>query len=1097
MLRVHRAARANALASGLAEVLATPLADPFTPEVISVPARGVERWLTQNLSMFLGAGTLGADARGSDGISANIEFPSPAALVARAISAVQNIDPEDEPWSRGRMLWTILALVDGSMDEPWCSVLATHLGNGAEDHRAGRRWSTAAHLTDLFRGYGADRPSMLVDWAGGEDSDGLGRPLPEDLRWQAELWRALRRRIGHPSPAERLESSCGTLTHDPSILGDLPERLSIFGATRMTTDQLRVVSAIAEHRDVHLWIPHPSTHMWDLLADRDTAVRRHEDRSALALDHPLLSSLARDVRELQTRILGLDAPTVHTVLAEELEPTTLLGHIQSDIMNARTPSRSAEPDGTIAVHACHGAARQVEVLRESLLHLFDEDPTLEPRDVLVMCPDVETYAPLVRATFGQRGLGHPGHGLRVRLADRGLRRTNPILAVVATVLELAVGRVTASEVLDLAASEPVRLRFGFSDDDLERLREWTQVSGARWGINSRQRIRFGLGDFAQNTFNFAMDRLLLGVAADETAHEWLDLALPVDDVDGNDIDLTGRLAEFIDRLAVVVRDLQGPSTTAQWRRALVRALDLLTDTSASDAWQRAQALREIEEATRYGEKAELRLADVRAMLTHALAGRPSRANFRTGELTVCTMVPMRSVPHRVVVLLGLDDEIFPRAGSEDGDNILTRDPAQGERDVRSEDRQLLLDAVMSAGEKLLLFYTGADPVTGAVKPPAIPLSELLDVVRTTADADIVTRHPLQPFDVRNFDPRSPFSYDRAALAGARASDREPVSPPVFLASPLPTARVGDIDLNELIAFAEHPIAAFLKQRLGIRIPDTADDVSDSLTVELDGLQKWDIGDRMLAERLGGGDVADFRAAEWRRGTLPPFRLGETQLRDITRAVDALIDVSREVHAGESEVLDIAVVLPSGRRVTGTVTGIHGSTIARTSYSRLAPKHRLAAWVRVLAAQSQDDSRSWQAVTTGRGSGRRAAWRSTITAPVDALAQLDKLVELRDLGMSLPLPVGPSASATYAERRFRGTPHAESMEAAEKQWSDKFGDVHDRSIVYLYGAGAPFADIGHTPVGEHHPRWGDESTLFGVLACTLWAPLLDAETEGQP
>ncbi len=1095
MLRVHRAARASALATALADVLATPLADPFTPEVISVPARGVERWLTQTLSMSLG--TEGAGTARSDGISANIDFPSPTALVGRALSAAENLDPADEPWSRGRMLWTILAVVDESMNEPWCSVLATHLGHGSDEHRAGRRWSTASHLADLFRAYGADRPSMIAEWAAGRDTDGLGGPLPADLRWQAELWRAVRVRIGHPSPAERLEASCAVLENDPSILCDLPERLSIFGATRMTTDQLRVVSAIARHRDVHLWIPHPSMHMWDQLSDRPTAVRRRDDGSAVSLEHPLLSSLARDVRELETRLLELAVATVHTVENEKPSPETLLGRIQSDIMHARVPTTAAEPDGSIAVHACHGSARQVEVLRECLLHIFDADPTLEPRDVLVMCPDVETYAPLIRATFGQRGLGHPGHELRVRLADRGLRRTNPMLSVVATLLDLAVGRVTASEVLDLLASEPVRSHFGFGDDDLERLREWTQVSGARWGINSRQRTRFGLGDFAQNTFNFAVDRLLLGVAADETAHEWLDLALPVDDVDGNDIDLTGRLAEFIDRLAVVVRDLQGPQTVGQWRTALVRSLDLLTDTSTADAWQRAQALREIEEATRHGDESELRLADVRAMLTHALAGRPSRANFRTGELTVCTMVPMRSVPHRVVVLLGLDDEIFPRAGSEDGDNILTRDPAPGERDVRSEDRQLLLDAVMSAGEKLLLFYTGADPVSGAVKPPAIPLSELLDVVRATADADIVTRHPLQPFDSRNFDPDGPFSYDRAALAGARASERKPVASPAFLPKPLPASPADDVELSDLIAFVEHPIAAFLRQRLGIRIPDAGDDVSDSLTVELDGLQKWDIGDRMLVERLGGTDIADFRAAEWRRGTLPPFKLGETQLQDITRAVEALVDVSRDVHSGPAEVRDISVVLPSGRRVTGTVAGIHGAAIARTSYSRLAPKHRLAAWVRLLALQSQDDSRTWQAVTTGRGTGRRAAWRSTITAPVDALAQLEKLVELRDLGLSEVLPFGPTASATYAERRFRGTPQRESMDAAEKQWSDKFGDVHDRSIVYVHGAAAPFTDVGSAPGGEGYPRWGEENTLFGILACSLWAPLLDAETEGQP
>ncbi|ORI21285.1 exodeoxyribonuclease V subunit gamma [Rhodococcus sp. 1168] len=1094
MLRLYRATRGDSLATALAEVMSSPLADPFAAEVISVPAKGVERWLTQRLSMSLGGAS-------GDGIGANIEFPSPTRLVEDARSAALGRDRDLEPWSRGRVLWATLDVIDGSLTEPWCAVLAKHLGNGTDEHRAGRRWSTAAHLSELFRTYTADRPSMLVDWSAGVDSDGFGGALAEDLRWQAELWRAVRARIGHASPAELLDDVCAAIRADRSILG-LPERVSIFGATRLTTDQLQVIAAIAEHRDVHVWLPHPSDRMWTQRVDQQRVNRRSDDRSAVTIEHPLLASLARDVRELQMRLLGLGGDLVDAVEPGAGVPDTLLGRVQDDIANNRAPTRTAEPDGTIAVHACHGAPRQVEVLRETLLHLFDDDPTLEPRDVLVMCPDVETYAPLIRATFGQGGLAHPGHTLRVRLADRGLRQTNPLLAVIATLLDLAVGRVTASQLLDLVAADPVRLRFGFSDDDVERLREWTQVSGARWGINSRQRESFGLGGFRQNTFNSAVDRLLLGVAADETAHEWLDLALPVDDVDGNDIDLTGRFAEFIDRLAVTLRDLQGPQRTAEWCHALVRALDLLAEVAPSDAWQRAQALRELTEATEHGENSVIRLADVRAMLTRALAGRPSRANFRTGELTVCTMVPMRSVPHRIVVLLGLDDEVFPRAGSVDGDNVLSRDPAPGERDVRSEDRQLLLDAVMSAGEKLLLFYTGADPVSGSVKPPAIPLTELLDVVAATAGADVVTRHPLQPFDSRNFDRRDPLSYDKASLDGARASQREPVAPPPFLASALPArglsdVALGDVALNDLVAFLEHPIAAFLKQRLGIRVPEIEDDLSDSLTVELDGLQKWDIGDRMLAERLSGTEVADFRAAEWRRGTLPPFHLGEKQLQDITRAVDALVDVSREVHAGDASALDISIELRSGRRLSGTVTGIHGDTIARTSYSRLAPKHRLAAWVRLLVVAAQDDSRRWQAVTTGRGPGNRAAWRSTITAPADALAQLELLVALRDLGLTSPLPIAPGASSVYAERRFRGASVDDAIAAAEKTWSDKFGDAKDRSIAYLYGAGASLEVLTSTPVRSEDPHWGEESTLFGVLARRLWCPLLDAEKEGQP
>lgn len=1090
VLTVHRASRTSVLASALADLMSTPLSDPFAAEIVSVPARGVERWLTQRLSMSLGAGR-------SDGISANVEFPSPTRLVDDALASVAGTQPADDPWSQGRVLWATLAVLDESMDEPWVAVVAKHLGHGSDDHRAGRRWSTASHLAELFRTYGADRPDMLVDWSRGVDSDGLGDDMPVDLKWQAQLWRAVRERIGSASPAERLADSCSTLRASPDLLG-LPRRLSIFGATRLTTDQLQVVSAISAHRDVHFWLPHPSAELWRSRSERSAVARRSLDTSVASIAHPLLAGLARDVRELQARLQGLDTRTVDVAEPEEFDSVTLLGRVQADIACARRPTRSATPDGTIAVHACHGAPRQVEVLREALLHLFDDDATLEPRDVLVMCPDVETYAPLIRATFGQGTLDHPGHKLRVRLADRGLRQTNPLLAVVATVLEMATGRVTGSQVLDLVASGPIRLRFGFTDDDLERLREWTRVSGARWGINSRQRESYGLGDFRQNTFNTAVDRLLLGVAADETAHEWLDLALPLDDVDSTDIDLAGRFAEFVDRLAAVLRDVQGPATAGQWRRLLVRALDLLAEVSDSDAWQRAQAHREISDATRHGGDTVLRLPDVRAMLARALAGRASRANFRTGELTVCTMVPMRSVPHRVVVLLGLDDEVFPRTGGVDGDDVLARDPAPGERDVRSEDRQLLLDAVMSAGEKLLLFYTGADPVTGVTKPPAIPLTELLDVIRVTAGAEVVTRHPLQPFDARNFDAAKPFSYDRASLDGARANEREPLPSPDFLTTVLPAKPTDDVSLDELVSFFEHPVAAFLKQRLGVRVPDIDDESTDSLDMSLDGLSRWDVGDRMLDELLKGTELSEFVAAEWRRGTLPPFHLGARQLDDITLGVGTIFDASRDVHSGPSAALDISVDIGAGRVVAGTVTGIHGHVIARTSYSRLAPKHRIAAWVRLLAAASHDSTRPWQAVTTGRGFGHNPI-RSVLRAPGDALVLLRDLVELRDRGLRSPLPVAPIASSAYAERRFAGVPVADAWREADEKWSGRYGDAVDRSMVYLLGEAAPLTALAG---GQWNPHLSglpknEGETMFETLACSLWRPLLASEEVSRP
>jgi exodeoxyribonuclease V gamma subunit len=1099
VLHLHRAERSDRLVEALGEVLAEPLDDPFTAEVVAVPAKGVERWLSQRLSGVLGTSTA------AEGVSANILFPTPDRLVAQAIQTARGAEPDDDPWAPNRLLWTTLAVIDDCVREPWCGVLAAHLGTGTDDHRSGRRWATAAMLANRFTAYGAERPQMLIDWAEHRDTDGAGAGLPEHLHWQAELWRRLRAVIDTESPAERLDPVCGRLRADPDRI-DLPPRISLFGPTRLSTAQLTVIDALAAHRDVHLWLPHPSPRMWTWLSAAEPARTRGDDLTGLAVTNPLLASLARDTRELQQRLHARAGTDTHHAAGTPVQSAgTLLAQLQQAIRDDRTPTRTARRDATVQVHACHGPARQVEVLREALLHAFQDDPTLEPRDVLVMCPDVDTYAPLIRACFGQGAaagpLGHPGHRLRVRLADRSLARTNPLLDTVTTLLDLAGDRVTAGQVLDLAGTAGVRRRFEFDDDDLEQLRTWATRSGVRWAINNQQRRAYGLTEIQQGTWLTGLDRVLLGVAADESELAWLERALPLDDVDSTDVHLAGRLGELVDRLWSVLAALQGPLTAEQWAARLGRGLDLLTEVRERDAWQLSEARRELSEAVEHAGPALLRLPDVRAMLADRLAGRPTRANFRTGELTVATLVPMRSVPHRVVALLGLDDDVFPRSAGVDGDDILALDPCIGERDRRSEDRQLLLDAVMSASERLIVLYTGADPVSGALRPPAVPLGELLDVVTITCGEDIVRRHPLQPFAPRNVDAASPFSFDPAALRGARAAVGVQQPDPALLTGRLPALDPADVELAELIAFVQHPIQAFLRQRLLIRVPGEETEVRDDLDAELDGLSTWDIGERMLTARLHGVPVGAFRDAELRRGTLPPLRLGKRVLDDLEQNVEALTRACLPLHTGPATTVDVDVDLGGGRRLSGTVTGIHGDVLASSSYSTLAPRHRIAAWVRLLAVAATRPERSWQAVTTGRGPFRQPTRRSTLHPPTDLIATsstlLRELVSLRDNGLREPLPLFPGASAGYADRRSTGSSVAESTDAAAREWNGRFGDCTDRHLIYVHGRAPRFEPLlAAVPVAEE-AGWYPEPTRFGVLARRLWAPLLAHEQVGQP
>lgn len=1103
-VHLHRAARTDALADALGELLATPLADPFAEEVVVVPAKGVERWLTQRLSHRLGTGP-----RGGDGVCAGVRFLNPRSLVAMLLGIER-----DDPWDPDRLVWPLLEVIDASLGEPWCATLATHLGEGRtgveRELRQGRRWSVARRLAGLFASYAVQRPTLLSDWAAGRDTDGCGAGLEADLCWQPRLWQRLLERVDAPPPVARHTATLEAIRAGDPL--ELPDRLSLFGHTRLPVTEVQLLASVGEVREVHLWLPQASGALWQALAPvvAEGPVRRSADHSVDHVRHPLLASLGRDAREVQRTLALLpdadddSAPVAETVASVAAPVETLLGWLQHDLRANEVPSatargrRTLDPaDRSVQVHACHGAARQVDVLREVLVGLLEDDPTLEPRDILVMCPDVEAYAPLIQAAFGLLEGDHPGHHLRVRLADRGLASTNPLLQVATRLVTLAGGRATASEVLDLVSQEPVRRRFGLDDSDIGHLTRWVAESGIRWGLSGRHRSPYHLDGVDQNTWRAGLDRVLLGVAvADEPgAGVVVGRTLPLDDVGSGTVDLAGRFAELLDRLERVVDALGAAGPATAWAEALRDGVAALTAVGPLEAWQVAQLDRElcaISEAASAEGASVLRLADVRALLGERLAGRPTRANFRTGTLTVCTMVPMRSVPHRVVCLLGLDDGVFPRMLVPDGDDVLARDPMTGERDVRSEDRQLLLDAVLAATERLVVTYSGASEHTGQQRPPAVPVGELLDALdRTVAGPvreQVLVRHPLQPFDSRNLLPGllgspGPFSFDQAALDGALAARRPRVVPQLLRDElPPPEDAGADLTLIELADFYKNPARAFLR-RLDVTTPSDADEVRDAIPIELDGLETWAVGDRVVSALLGGADPEAVCTAELLRGELPPGELGPETLRGIIEIAQVLLDKSARLREGASRTGEVLLDLGGRRRLSGSVAGVHetggGTNLVRLTWSRLAAKHALPTWIDLLALQAATPD----SPVTGHvvGKAGRGDVAHAILGPVDpefAATHLQTLVQLRDRGLCLPAPLPVATGRAWALGRERSL-HKATNDARWKWTPKNFpGESEDAAFCRVLGGGLGVTDL--------------EALGLGTLAARVWSPLFQHE-----
>ncbi len=1146
MFRIHRSERADALVDALVELLVEPPAgqeqDPFAAEVVAVPTRGVERWLTHRI-----AATVGTSPGRADGVCANVAFPFPGRLVGDVLAEATGVDRHEDPWRPERLVWPLLEVIDECRDEPWLELLANHLGDPDDELRQSRRFGTARHLADLFDGYGIYRPDLVLEWL---DRGGAGDTVPADARWQAQLWLALRARVDSPSPPERIARACARLRAG-SVDVSLPPRLSLFGLTRLPATYLDVLAALASQRDIHLFALHPSLALWDRISASSPPplpLARQDDPTRTLPTNPLLRTWGTDAREMQLVLAtAADASTAHLPV-EVPEPRTLLEHVQADVRGDAEPDGQlvlAGDDRSIQVHSCHGRARQVEIARDAICHALADDPTLEPRDVIVACPDIDEIAPLLHATFGagapdpdpaaspppDRGVPH----LPYRLADRSLRQTNPLLATLDALLGLVDGRITAPELIGFAGREPVRARFRFDDDDIERLAEWTESSQIRWGLDAERRRRYWLGDVDANTWRAGIDRVLLGVAMATDGSRLLGGRLALDDVESSEVDLAGRFAELVDRIDTVVTQAAHPRPIAEWVTVLGEAVDLLMACPPAESWQRVQVdaiLREVlGEATTEGTTATgpLSLAEIRDLLAHRLRGVPTRADFRTGAVTMCTLVPMRAVPHRVVCIIGLDDGAFPRSGRADGDDLLRRLPLVGDRDPRVEDRQLLLDALLSATDRLIITTTGADVRTNEPRPPAVPLSELLDVIdRTARTADgepattsVVTRHPLQAFDPAAHQPGhqaghpaggdGPWAFDRTNLAGARALTSPRTSPPPFLTGALGPLPVSDgvVGLDDVVRFVQHPVREFLRQRLGVNVWEQDDQLPDAIPVELDNLEQWGIGQRLVERLLAGDPIETAVEAELAVGALPPEAMGRatiTSIQEVASRIHATAEAVGAAGTTSSLEIDIALGDVPGCgpiSVVGTVTGIRDDATGTVSYSSISAKHRLASWVRLLALSAGHPQTPWRALTVGkqrRGGGvvELAAFDGPpATRQATATTLLADLVALRAHGLREPLPMPCKTSAAWATSR-RAKRHPEKAAARDWESNHRFpGEDADRSHQRAFGGVLRLDELlAIAPTdAESGPGWADdEATRLGRLARRLWDPILAQEAK---
>jgi exodeoxyribonuclease V gamma subunit len=1120
-LWAYRDTKAERLVERLAEKLAaTWPEDPMARVPIVIGSRGIQRWLNHELATLQGS-------------VAAVDFLFPGKAFGRAIAAIHEAaglpaPATDGAWSGTALHRRIIRALRARLADPAFDRVRRYLGE-CDGPVAARELAFTREVATVLERLLYDRPDDAAAWMADSDT------APDEHRWLALLLADLHTIAPDTDPPSRLARLRALPTQQ------VPQSLFVFGLSSLRNGDKAHLAELARHMDIHLFMLVPSTEWW-----ADIRLRSHERAAlraaktpaeTLALlqqferSNPQLAAHGAPSRDLQIWLEDLGYQSIEDavdtaaeaeapphrlqVLQQWIDAADEVPGLRERMQASGVCAADADPPPSIEINACHGALRQCEALRDDLLRRFVADPTLEPRHVLVMTPDLATYAPLVAAVFSRESPGVVP-AIPVHIADLGLTDTNPVAAVLLDVLGLVGSRVTASGLLDLLSREPLRTRFRIDDADLGALKDLIVASGLRWAWDATDRARHDQPAVDQNTVRFALERLALGLLMPDPggvavvpAAPGLGPAVPVD-LPGRDQALRfGTLATVCDHLQRLQQELATPATAEAWRRRLERVMDTLCALPESRSWQRVRVSTTLQEwlpdddaaAVTPATTLEFDPASISAMLRDAFTLPRGGDRPNTGAVTVCAMEPMRSVPFRVVAMIGMDDDSFPRPSRPPSwDPFATIRPQ--EHDRRGLDRHLFLESLLCARDALLIYGRGFEPTRGDAVPLSVVVEELVDLLAQAfgiaQPRDLLRIHPLQPWSLKAFEETDRRPYDATWAEAALARGGEPKlaglsATPSDARWPEELEPPNTLTVRALARALENAPKAFLEQTLGLSMSDRDIEVLDREPIELDDLEAWKLRDALIDlvahDKAGVAvDVQPLLTRQQGEGVIPFEAGGEAVLTDELERARAIVVDARKVPGTPIDPAPYVCMITAPGCAPLSVTGVVPEVreekggmqrhVWMTASGEPKDKLKLEVWLAMLVARAAEVP-----VVAAHVISRKGKPVFLAPDPETALRVLEACVALWWRLRRQPVPLVPQFSRKLAELADKDpdlSPPSLVRETVDKWFEDDGADtaMKDDAARALFG--------GWT---ENDLDARAETLL--ALARTVWSPLYAA------
>ena len=1063
-LRLFISNHLEILAKNLSKLLRTPPANPLDKEIFIVQSRGMAHWISMQIARH-------------NGICANAEFLFPNAFIDKFFINPLHDRPEQSLFDPMVMTWRLARILPQYINKPEFHSLRNYLD---EDTTGLKLHQIAYRIADTFDQYLVFRPNMIFAWERGEDRSWqavLFRALVRetDERHRASLVKdfilALRRHKRHPFNHESTwpihthdrdqhtrikkipENQDGNKdkgqTHIPLKNRQklLPQRISIFGISALPRFHMELFAAMAAVVEVNLFLMNPCREYWgDIVDDNSAWTQTHSlnnpqkkqdipDNAEHAFmnapvdpGNSLLASMGKLGRDFFDMINEFSCEE-HADF-EDYSGNTLLSCLQSDILNLREGTSDTEKerqispnDISIQVHSCHSPMREMEVLHDQLLNVLENNPDIEPKDILVMSPDIEKYVPFIEAVFGSNS--DSSTYIPFSITDRAIKNTSETVKTFFRILELGTGHLNASEILEILEADAILHKFDLNRSDLKMISQWVKKSGIRWGINGKGRADMGLPAYEDNTWQAGLDRMLLGYAMPGKEEHIFKGIMPYDNIEGSDSAILGRFIEFTDRLFSHVHSFKELRSVVEWTKELgILIDDLFVVNEQTERYVRIikNALNNLSEtasAAKFHEPVGINVINLNIMRMIERDG--FNAGFISRGITFCSMLPMRSIPFKMICLIGMDNEAYPRESQTPEFDLIAKAPKPGDRSRRKDDRYLFLETLLSAREILYISYIGQDIQDNSSVPPSVLVTELIDYINKnmpshTVKKRLVTKHHLQAFNPEYFmDDTDLFSYSKENCKTARMFFEQKKEPCPFITNsvPVPDDEWKQLDINNLCLFFINPVRFLSEKRLGIFLEDDMEIIDTVEPIELNRLEEYKIRQRILNYRLKGYSHEDIFSFIRAMGLLPHGNAGKFIFNNLYTGMDNFIAKIKDLCSSPLDPLDIK--LKTGDfSVTGRLSNIYQEHAMAYRYAEIRPEDRIKAWIHHLVLNTIKQ-KAYPLVSMLIGLSRKAHNRMVCIKfhPLEDAEEILKiLLEIYWEGLIRPIHFFPRSSWAY-------------------------------------------------------------------------------------